>query len=119
MNKRPNNKRYRQKLDICYSFVINGQQVNFREAIPDFDIHEKVKKTIDAYYAQNKLERLKGWNERREYFNRNKRDIEELERQAPKQAMTVPSYNPPNNKTSPAEKPNIRKAWLTRWNKGR
>ena len=82
MNKRTNNKRYRQKLDVCYSFVINGQQVNFREAIPDFDIHEKVKKTIDAYYAQNKLERLKGWNERREYFNRNKRDIEELERQA-------------------------------------
>lgn len=119
MNKRPNNKRYRQKLDVCYSFVINGQQVNFREAIPDVDIHEKVKKTIDAYYAQGKLERLKGWNERREYFNRNKRGIEELERKAPKQAMTVPSYNPPNNKTSPAEKPNIRKAWLTRWNKGR
>lgn len=101
MNKRPNNKRYRQKLDVCYSFVINGQQVNFREAIPDVDIHEKVKKTIDAYYAQSKLERLKDWNERREYFNRNKRGIEELERKAPKQAMTVPSYNPPNNKTSP------------------
>lgn len=119
MNKRPNDKHYRQKLDICYSFAVNGQSVNFRRAIPDFDIHEKVKKTIDAYYAQSKLERLKDWNERREYFNRNKRSIEELERKAPKQAMTVPSYNPPDDKTSPAANPGVRRVWLTRRNKGR